>query len=120
MCVCDGVCVMLCVCVCVCELCFSEGWGGGGGGGGGGGVQCDGDWLHFLMCASFHIECLCTHNLCAMALMVCVCVCVCVCVHACGGDGGMCWHIYVCMLCSDIFMKITVLIFLDVWWSGNC
>ena len=29
-------------------------------------------------------------------------------------------QVYVCMLCSDIFVYSTVYIYLDVWWSRNC
>ena len=89
------------VCVCVCErertLFFRRG-------GGGGGVQCSGDCLLFLMCPCFHIERLFTHR------FVCddtngMCVCVCTHAHVVWG-GGICWHVYVCMLRSDIFMCI--------------
>ena len=102
MCVSVCVCVFTCACVCVRTLFFWE-----RGGGGGGGVQCSGDCLLFLMCPYFHIECLFTHRfVCDDTDGVCVCVCVCVCARTCGGGGGISWHVYVCMLRSDIFMYI--------------
>ena len=53
-------------------------------------------------------------NLCVMALVVVVCVCACECV---GGRGG---GDYVWTSIGMHVVYITIYIFLDVWWRGNC
>ena len=70
------------------------------------------DLLEFLVCA-FHIVCVCIYRFvsnCTDGLCVSVCV---------WGGGGVYVDRYMSVQVYT-FVYITIDIFLDVWWSGNC
>ena len=94
------VCVFTCVSVCVCENSVFLG--------GGRGVFSAVVIAFYFLCVHVFILNVCSLiDLCVMALMECVCVCVRVRAHThMWWGGGISWHVYVCMLRSDIFMYI--------------